>query len=233
MFVHGCLGFIFYIGAIHGFCQLTHSVLYLSHLDGADVWKHNFTAHGVLFEFCTPVTSFVRVLTDFIFQNDIKISVFGSVLIIRSPGVCIALYTQQNGHAMIVCDEYVYEEHCSSSGGKISNFSVMICRTATGFFPSFFFAFQTFSQNEMLSCACVFKNAVIWGEIKRDRWSRSMKEREMERDESEWVNAGAVILLILVGKFCVWTESDEAGHKPPGWISEIKVPRSLHSHHIP
>lgn len=46
-------------------------------------------------------------------------------------------------------------------GGKISNFSVMICRTATGFFSSFFFAFQTFSQNGMLSCACVFKNAVI------------------------------------------------------------------------
>lgn len=30
-----------------------------------------------------------------------------------------------------------------------------------------------------------------------------MKEREMERDESERVNAGAVILLVLVGKFCV------------------------------
>lgn len=49
-----------------------NTFLYLTHLDGADVWKHNFTAHGVLFECCTPVTSFVTVLTDFIFQNDIK-----------------------------------------------------------------------------------------------------------------------------------------------------------------
>lgn len=49
----------------------TNGFLYLSHLDGADVWKHNFTAHGVLFECCTPVSSFVMVLTDFIFQNDI------------------------------------------------------------------------------------------------------------------------------------------------------------------
>lgn len=45
---------------------------YLCHLGGADVWKHNFTAHGVLFECCTPVTLFVMVLTYFIFQNDIK-----------------------------------------------------------------------------------------------------------------------------------------------------------------
>lgn len=65
--------------------------------------------------------------------------------------------------------------------------------------------------------------------------------REMERDrtsikgwEMEWDESGcAVILVVLVGKFSVWTESDEAGHKPPGWISEIKVPRSLLSHHIP
>lgn len=45
---------------------------YLAHLDGADVWKHNFTAHGVLFECCTPVVSFVMVLADFIFQDDIE-----------------------------------------------------------------------------------------------------------------------------------------------------------------
>lgn len=190
MLVHGCLGFIFYIGAIHGFCQLTHSVLYLSHLDGADVWKHNFTAHGVLFEFCTPVTSFVRVLTDFIFQNDIKISVFGSVLIIRSPGVCIALYTQQNGHAMIVCDEYVYEEHCSSSGGKISNFSVMICRTATGFFPSFFLLFRLFHKMKCFRVLVFLKMQWYEGRLREIDGAGAWKSgRWSETRVSEWTLA--------------------------------------------
>lgn len=62
------------------------------------------------------------------------------------------------------------------------------------------------------------------GALKGGRWS--------EMRQTEW-KACAVILVVLVGKFSVWTESDEAGHKPPGWISEIKVPRSLLSHHIP
>lgn len=71
------------------------------------------------------------------------------------------------------------------------------------------------------------------GEMERDRESKSIKGREMEWDEQETASDCAVILVVLVGKFSVWTESDEAGHKPPGWIFEIKVPRSLLSHHIP
>lgn len=81
------------------------------------------------------------------------------------------------------------------------------------------------------ACACVLKKCRDMREMEmaRDRTSESIKGREMEGDE----NGCAVILVVLAAKFSVWTESDEAGHKPPGWISEIKVPRSLLSHHIP
>lgn len=58
-----------------------------------------------------------------------------------------------------------------------------------------------------------------------------MKGCEKEWEETE--NDCAVILVIVVRKFTVWTDADEAGSKPPGWISEIKVPRLLLLHHIP
>lgn len=85
-----------------------------------------------------------------------------------------------------------------------------------------------------LFCACVLKKKCSdMKEMERDVKSKSIKGWEMEWDAKERANGCAVILVVLVGKFSVWTESDEAGHKPPGWISEIKVPRSLLSHHIP
>ncbi len=69
------------------------------------------------------------------------------------------------------------------------------------------------------------------GKMVRDSKSKSIKG--MEWDEKETASDCAVILVVLVGKFSVWTESDKAGLKPPGWIFEIKVPRLLLSHHIP
>lgn len=81
-------------------------------------------------------------------------------------------------------------------------------------------------------CLC-FKKCSDMREMESDIKSKSIKGWEMEWDEKERANGCAVILVVLVGKFSVWTESDEAGQKPPGWISEIKVPRSLLSHHIP
>lgn len=81
-----------------------NNFLYLSHLDGADVWKHNFTAHGVLFECCTPVTSFVMVLTDFIFQNDIKTAFCAN----NQISSCLYCFKHWNVQITILPDEYVY-----------------------------------------------------------------------------------------------------------------------------
>lgn len=64
----------------------------------------------------------------------------------------------------------------------------------------------------------------MW-EVERDGENESIKGLEMEWEKKVRANGCAVILVVLVGKFSVWTESDEAEHKPPGWISEIKVPR--------
>lgn len=68
----------------------------------------------------------------------------------------------------------------------------------------------------------VMKTARAWKTVDWVRWRGGRRE-----------STCAVIPVVLVGKFCVWTVNDEAGHKPAGRISKIKVPRSSFSHRIP
>lgn len=92
-----------------------------------DVWKHNFTAHRVLFQRRIRVTSFVMALADLIFQNDIKTALCAPVLIIRSP-VCLYCFTHTMKCAhcdcmwrlcVCVCERFIIASGCRQFCVKI------------------------------------------------------------------------------------------------------------------